>query len=239
MEVIPAIDLLGGRVVRLPGGDYRWPIVYSEDPLAVARRWAGEGAGRLHVVDLDGARLGRPVQGPLVARLAGEAGLPCQGAGGLRDADAVTSALASGADRVVLGTTLLDTPSLAAQLVATHGERICAALDVRAGRAVGSGWLPGGAALGLEAASERVREYGFSTVVLTGVERDGALRGPDLALTARVRQALPGIRLIGSGGITTLDDLRRLAELGLDGAILGRALYEDRIRLPEAIAAVA
>ena len=144
MELIPAIDLLGGRVVRLSKGAYDAVTEYGDDPVEVARRWAAEGAERIHIVDLDAAREGRAMQAEVIARIVAAVDVPCQVAGGIRDADAVAAALRAGADRVVLGSALISSPLLARILVERHGpDRIVAALDVRDGRALGDGWVEG------------------------------------------------------------------------------------------------
>ena len=242
MELIPAIDLRGGRVVRLVEGDFARETAYDADPLAAARRWMGEGARRLHVVDLDGARDGRRAQADLIARIVAEAafsGVPCQVAGGLRDAGLVAAALDGGADRVVLGTALLHDAGLAAQLVAAHGDRrIVAALDVRDGRAVGQAWQVGAGGTPVKRALDRMSAAGITIFAVTAIDRDGRLDGPDLDLYEGVRRAVPDATLIASGGVSTIDDLVRLRDLGCDGAILGRALYDGRLRLAEALAIV-
>ncbi len=240
MELIPAIDLQGGRVVRLRQGDFGRVTEFGDDPVAWARRWAREGARRVHVVDLDGARSGRPVQSESVTRIAREAGIACQVAGGLRDEAAVAAALGSGAERVVLGTALLAAPALAAQLVAAHGaDRIVAAHDVREGRAVGEGWRAGGPARPATDALAQLRSAGVTTFVVTAIARDGLLAGPDLALLRTLRDSAAEAAIIASGGVTSLDDVRALAAEGFAGAIVGRALYEGRLSLPAALAAAA
>lgn len=237
MELIPAIDLLGGRVVRLAQGDYDRVTTYGDDPVEAARRWVAEGATRLHLVDLDGARAGRPVQADVVARIVAAAGVPCQVAGGLRDAAAVAQALATGADRAILGSALVRMPALGGELVARHGtDAIVAAIDVRDGHALGDGWVRGAQgtpALGLIA---RLADAGVRWYAVTAIARDGLLEGPDLALLAAARDAAPGARIIASAGVSSTDDIRSLVAGGYAGAILGRALYEGRLGLPEALA---
>jgi phosphoribosylformimino-5-aminoimidazole carboxamide ribotide isomerase len=239
VELIPAIDLRGGRVVRLRQGDFEQETRYGDDPVAVARRWVREGASRLHLVDLDGAIEGRPAQASVVGAIASAVGVPCQVGGGLRDEAAVAGALAV-VDRAILGTALLDHPALGTRLVERFGAgRIGAAVDVRAGRAARIGWQPGAEGGGALDAVRAVTVAGVRVVLLTAIDRDGTLEGPDLELVRSVRAAIPGLTLIASGGIGTLEDLRALADLGCDGAILGRALYEGRFTLPEALASVA
>lgn len=236
MELIPAIDLRAGRVVRLRQGDFRREHIHGDDPLAVVRRWVGEGASRLHVVDLDGAREGRPVQADLLAELVRAAGVPCQVAGGLRDDGSVGAALEAGADRVVLGTRLIRDPAWARALIARHGaERIVAALDVKGDEARGDGWVSGGASRYLEAVLGELGEAGVALFVVTAISRDGLLGGPDLELLARVAAVVGPAGVIASGGITTLVDLLKLADAGYAGAILGSALYEGKISLAAAL----
>lgn len=240
MELIPAVDLRAGRVVRLRQGDFGRAQVHGDDPLAVVRRWVGEGAPRLHLVDLDGAREGRPVQADLLAQLVLAAGVPCQAAGGLRDDGSVSAALEAGADRVVLGTRLISDPAWAQRLIARHGaERIVAALDVQDDETHGDGWVSGGARRPLDAALTELSQAGLALFVVTAISRDGLLGGPDLELLGRIAGVVGPAAVIASGGIASLDDLQKLAAAGYAGAILGRALYEGRIELGAALSAIA
>ncbi len=238
----PSIDLLGGRVVRLRSGDPALATVYDHDPAASARRWAREGADLLHVVDLDGALSGRAVQAVTVAEVvrAGlEGGIPSEVAGGLRDEASVARALATGAERVVLGTALLADPMLAGRLVARHGSAcIVAALDVRDGLAVGEGWRRGATSRPLDQAVARLVDAGVSILEVTAISRDGTMAGPDLDLLARVRQLAPGASLLASAGVRSAQDVRLLRDVGCDGVILGRAVYEGALSLAEARAAL-
>lgn len=237
-QPIPAIDLLDGRVVRLSQGDYDRVTVYADDPVAAARDWAAQGATRIHLVDLDGAREGRPVQAGLVARIVAATGVPCQVAGGLRDAAAVDAILAAGAERAILGSALIRDPALAGRLVARHGAaRIVAAIDVRDGAALGDGWVPGAAGTPAIAHIARLAAAGIVTFAVTAIARDGLLEGPDLELLAGAAAAAPGAAIIASAGVSSADDIRTLAQAGYAGAILGRALYERRLTLADAIAA--
>lgn len=235
MELIPAIDLVGGKVVRLAQGDFDRQTTYDDDPVRVARRWAGEGATRLHIVDLDGALAGRPMQTETVSRIVDAAGIPCQAAGGLRDEGAVAAALAAGADRVVLGSALIRDPSLAARLVAAHGaERIVAAIDVRDGLAVGSGWVAGAAGVPVGEVVAALAAAGIVLFAVTAIARDGLQEGPDLELLDRVAAIVGAVRVIASAGVTTVADVTALASRGYAGAILGRALYEGTLTLAAA-----
>lgn len=237
-EVIPAIDLRAGRVVRLRRGEFGDETTYGDDPRSVAVRFANAGAHWLHVVDLDGARDGSPAQVDVIRGLIDAVAerVSCEVSGGLRDAAAVNDALMAGAERVVVGTAALRDPAFAADLVATHGtDRIAVAIDVRDGRAVGQGWQTGAAGIPAAEAMARLREAGITTFELTAIARDGLLEGPDLDLLAQLVRPESG-SVIASGGISSLADLRAVADLGCTGAIVGRALYEDRIDLGEALA---
>jgi len=236
MELIPAIDLLGGQVVRLAQGDYARVTVYSADPVAQARRWVDQGATRLHLVDLDGARDGRPAQADIIARIVAAAGVPCQVAGGLRDAAAVATVLAAGADRAILGSALVRDPALARALVARHGPAaIVAAIDVRDGQALGDGWVPGTAGTPALDLITTLCANGVRWFAVTAISRDGLLGGPDLELLAQAQAAAPDANIIASAGVSSLTDIAALAHRPYAGAILGRALYEGTIALPEAL----
>jgi phosphoribosylformimino-5-aminoimidazole carboxamide ribotide isomerase len=240
VELIPAIDLLGGQVVRLAQGDYEQVTVYGTDPIAVARRWAAEGAARLHLVDLDGARLGRPIQADLIAEILVAAGIPCQVAGGLRDAEAVANMLTSGADRAVLGSALLRDPMLATTLVDRHGsDAIVAAIDVRDGQALGDGWVAGTPGSPAMTHVARLADAGIGWFAVTAIARDGLQAGPDLELLEQAATAARGAAIIASAGVATVEDIGQLARRGFAGAILGRALYEGTLSLPQALRAVA
>lgn len=240
MELIPAIDLLGGRVVRLSRGAFDAVTEYGDDPVAVARRWAGEGARRLHVVDLDAARGGKPLQQDIIAAIVAGANVACQVAGGMRSVEDVSAALAAGADRIVLGSALIERPDLGRELVELVGsERIVAALDVRGGRAVGDGWVPGARGTEVLSLARVLADAGLRRFAVTAIARDGGMAGPDLALLEGVRSTVPGVALIASGGVGSLADIRALADAGYEAAIVGRALYEGAFGLPEALAAAA
>ncbi len=240
MELIPAIDLLGGRVVRLSKGAYDVVTEYGDDPVEVARRWASEGAERIHIVDLDAAREGRAMQAEVIARIVAMVDVPCQVAGGIRDADAVAAALRAGADRVVLGSALISSPLLARILVERYGpDRIVAALDVRDGRAVGDGWVDGARGAEVVGLAQRLATAGLRWFAVTAIARDGQMSGPDLALLEAVREAVPRAAIIASGGVSSLDDICELAARGFEAAITGKALYEGAFSLPEALEAAA
>jgi phosphoribosylformimino-5-aminoimidazole carboxamide ribotide isomerase len=236
-ELLPAIDLRGGQVVRLQQGDFARETAFSREPADVARRFVAEGARWLHVVDLDGARDGAPAHASLIGDICEVVGdrASVEVAGGLRDEAAVAASLALGAARVVIGTAALEDPALAGRLVDTHGaEHIVVALDVRAGLAVGHGWTAEAAGIDAAEAINRLADIGITIFEVTAIERDGMLIGPDLALYERMVRLGRG-SIIASAGIASLDDLRAVRAVGCAGAIVGRALYEGRFTVSDAI----
>jgi phosphoribosylformimino-5-aminoimidazole carboxamide ribotide isomerase len=240
MILYPAIDILDGSAVRLIKGDFDAKKVYDEDPLAAARGWTEEGATYLHVVDLDGAKSGAPVNLEHLRRIAGELGVPVQYGGGLRSARAVSEALAAGAARVILGTAAFTQAGLLEQVLGEHGkERILVSVDVRGGHVTTAGWTET-TEITTEAVVGSLAERGARSLVFTNVDRDGMLEGPDLEEVRSVAETVTG-SLIYSGGIGQLADLQGLAGLGeksLEGVIVGKALYERRFTIAEAQAAL-
>lgn len=240
-EVLPAIDLRGGRVVRLRQGDFAREDVYDDDPPAAAERFALAGAAWLHVVDLDGARAGQPVHGPTIVAILERVGsrVRVEVAGGLRTDEAIEAALAAGAARIVLGTAALRDPGIAARAVDRHGpDRVAAAIDVRDGQAVGEAWAVSATGTPLDASLDRLARAGVTTFEVTAIDRDGLLGGPDLELLAGIVEQGVG-RIVASAGIRTVEDLRAVRAIGCTGAIVGRALYDGSLDLPTALAALA
>lgn len=232
MQIIPAIDLRGGRCVRLQQGDYDRETVFGDDPAATAAHWQSEGAARIHLVDLDGAKLGRPVNVDSVREILVRVDVPCQLGGGVRDDETVEIWLAAGLDRVIIGTRALKDPPWFQKLVERHPGRIVLGLDARNGRVATEGWLD---VSSVEAASlaEQFDALPLAAVVYTDIACDGMLQGPNLSATeALVRRLRTPV--IASGGVGSLDDVGRLATLPIAGCIVGRALYEGRFRLSEA-----
>ncbi len=246
MRLYPAIDILGGNAVRLVKGDFDAKKVYDEDPLSAARGWVEAGAGYLHVVDLDGAKAGEPVNLDQLRRIASESGVPVQYGGGLRSARAVDDALAAGAARVILGTVAMFDPTVLRECLATHGpERILVGVDVRGGEVVTHGWLQG-TDVQAHVAFDALRDRGVRNFVFTNVDHDGMLDGPNRDEVTSVATAAEGGSVIFSGGVGRLSDLQALAdlrnELSLDalaGVIVGTALYEKRFTVAEAKATLA
>ena len=238
-EILPAIDLRGGRVVRLEQGDFGRETTFSDDPVAVARAFADAGARWLHVVDLDGARNGMPAHAYVIQAIVAAVGerVAVEVAGGLRTVDAVASVIAAGASRAVVGTLALADPEFAARLVGTHGvKRVAVAIDVREGRAVGHGWAAASAGVEAVHAIVTLAAVGVSTFEVTAIDRDGLLGGPDLALYERLVGLGQG-SIIASGGIATVGDIAAVRAIGCSGAIIGRAFYDGRIDLSDALSA--
>ncbi|MFL5675146.1 MAG: HisA/HisF-related TIM barrel protein [Chloroflexota bacterium] len=238
-EILPAIDLRGGRVVRLQAGDFAHETVFADDPAAVAEGFANEGARWIHVVDLDGARSGRQAHIGVIDAISGLVGdrLSVEIAGGLRTQEAVGAALGAGAARAVVGTAAIRDPFFAGVLVAVHGaHRIAVAIDVRDGRAVGNAWSADD--VGVDAADiiRRLADAGVETFEVTAIDRDGLLSGPDLALYEGLVRLDRG-SIIGSGGIASVADITAVRDVGCSGVIIGRALYEGRITLTDALSA--
>jgi phosphoribosylformimino-5-aminoimidazole carboxamide ribotide isomerase len=240
-ELLPAIDLRGGRVVRLRQGDFAQETSYSDDPVAIAVEFAAAGATWLHVVDLDGARSGVPAHWETIRAIVAAVGREVQveAAGGLRTPGSVRSILQAGAARAVLGTAALQDPSFAAAAVEQHSpERIAAAIDVRDGRASGHGWEAGAPTLDALDAIRGLADAGVATFEVTAIDRDGLLLGPDLELLGSA-VSLGRCRIIASAGISSIEDIVAVREIGCAGAIVGRALYEGQLSLREALSEAA
>jgi phosphoribosylformimino-5-aminoimidazole carboxamide ribotide isomerase len=236
MQLIPAVDVLGGRVVRLVEGDYNRVTVYADDPVAQAAQWVADGAALVHVVDLEGARDGEFNEG--LWRGLAEAGVPFQVGGGIRDRDGAEHAIASGATRVVMGTAAVWYPHIVASVVEFVGAaQVVAALDVRDGKATGTGWLDEGR--DLASVVGHLVTAGVERVLVTGIGRDGRMTGPDWDVIADVQRLAPGLAVLGSGGVGGLEDLDLMAQSGVEGAIVGRALYEGRFTVQSAVARLA
>jgi phosphoribosylformimino-5-aminoimidazole carboxamide ribotide isomerase len=234
MDIIPAVDILNGAVVRLLRGSYDEVTIYDRDPVAVAARFVAEGAPLIHVVDLDAAR-GRARDLSVLENMA-RAGIPFQAGGGVRTAADALRTLEAGALRIVVGSVLTSASDESYGIVDVAGAtRVVAAIDVRAGRAMGSGWLDGGAPLPDMVA--RVLAHGIPRALVTGIDRDGTMEGPDIDLLNAVREHGAQLDLIASGGVGTLGDLAVLRSSGvrLEAAIVGKALYESRFTVAGAV----
>lgn len=240
MILYPAIDIRGGRAVRLLQGDYARETVYDADPVDAATRWAGEGAQFLHVVDLDGAKAGAPQNLDAVRRIAAAVSCPIQVGGGLRDAESVAAALEAGAERVVIGTAALRDPSFLTTAIAAHGGRIVVSVDARDGRIALEGWTEAGEENVVEVIAQ-LGARGVTRFLCTAIEVDGTMEGPALDQLSSIAAATQA-QVIASGGVGKLADLEALAGIdapNLEGVIVGRALYEGIFSVREAIAALA
>lgn len=233
MVVIPAIDILGGRCVRLTRGDYENPTIYADDPVEVARRFAAAGAKRVHVVDLDAAR-GSASNRPVITKMLELSGIELQVAGGVRTAETVAGLLEVGAQWVVMATAAVRDPHVFERCAIQHPGRVLAALDVRDNKAAVGGWLDTDP-VSIGALVGRWEFLPLAGIIVTSIERDGTMSGPDLQTLARVRK-MTKLELEYSGGVTSVEDLHRARAAGADAVILGKALYEGRITLEQALA---
>jgi phosphoribosylformimino-5-aminoimidazole carboxamide ribotide isomerase len=237
MEVIPALDLKSGRCVRLYQGDYQKETVYSDDPLSVALAWQEQGASRLHLVDLDGAAQGRPANLEAITAITKGLNIPVQVGGGIRDVETAKTLLVAGVSRVVIGTAAVEEPPLVERLCLEQGnERVVVAVDARNGQVAIKGWRENTSISALELA-QQMAGLGVCRLLYTDISRDGTLTEPNFAANAMLVQKT-GLAVLASGGIALVEHIRRLAATGVEGAIVGRALYTGDIRLAEAIASV-
>jgi phosphoribosylformimino-5-aminoimidazole carboxamide ribotide isomerase len=237
--LLPAIDVRGGKAVRLRQGRFDDETVYADSPLEAARDWVQAGARYLHVVDLDGAKTGEPAALEDLGRIASELGVPVQYGGGLRTIDAVRAAFAAGAERAIIGTAAFRDVDFLDACVAEFDARVAVAVDVRDGFISTAGWTETSELPAVDAI-ERLQDRGVRKVVYTDADRDGMLEGPSLDDVRAVAEAVRGT-FIYSGGIGSLDHLRALAQLrqvNMSGVIVGKALYERRFTVAEAVAAV-
>jgi phosphoribosylformimino-5-aminoimidazole carboxamide ribotide isomerase len=239
MDIIPAIDLLEGRCVRLYQGDYGQAQTFDENPVAVARQWAAEGAARLHVVDLDGAKMGQPVNGAAIEAIVRAIDIPVQVGGGLRDRQSVADLLSRGVQRIILGTVAVEQPDLVSQLCQEFPGQIVVGIDARNGQVATRGWLETSQVKATELA-QRMSQQGVAAIIYTDIHRDGTLQGPNLEALRELADSIE-IPVIASGGVSSISDLfslLALEPLGVKGAIVGRALYTGDISLKEALRAV-
>lgn len=234
-EIIPAIDIRGGRCVRLFQGDYAQETIYG-DPIEMARKWEALGAPRLHVVDLDGAKEKRPVNHAVVLAICRAVGIPVEVSGGVRTMETVRMWFDSGAARVQIGSAAIENPALVHEASAEFSEAIVVSIDCRNGEVMTNGWLEGSGVQVLDLARVMV-ESGVARIMVTDIGQDGGLLGPNIALYTDLVRELP-VPIVASGGVGNYDHLIALASLGCEGVIVGKALYEGAIDLPTALLAV-
>ena len=234
MLIYPAIDLRGGKCVRLRQGDFARETVFGDDPAAVARRWVDAGATYLHIVDLDGAREGRPVNGDAIQAVVRACGVPCQLGGGLRDESHLRAALDMGVSRVILGTKALEDPAWCHAMIRAFPDKVAVGIDVKNGRVATDGWTN----VSKVAATDLAKQFTghpVAAIIYTDISVDGTLSGPNVEATAALARAVPTLAVIASGGVASLDHVARLARAGLPGCIIGRALYEGQLDVKQAI----
>jgi phosphoribosylformimino-5-aminoimidazole carboxamide ribotide isomerase len=245
MDIFPAIDLLDGKCVRLYQGDYGQSQVFNEDPVDMAKSWIEQGANKLHLVDLDGAKAGHPVNLAVIAKIievvraTADRPVQIQVGGGLRTEASVIQLLQLGLDRVILGTVAVDQPQLVQDLCQKYPQQIVVGIDARAGKVATKGWLETSAVLATDLA-QQMAQMGAAAIIYTDIHRDGTMTGPNLEALRELASGL-AIPVIASGGVSSLGDLLSLLSLstvGVTGAIVGRALYTGEVKLTEAIRAV-
>ncbi len=239
MDVIPAIDLLEGRCVRLYQGDFARSQVFNDNPGDVARQWVEQGASLLHLVDLDGAKTGRVVNLPAIEAILAAVPVPVQVGGGLRDRTSVAQLLERGVRRVILGTIAVEQPTLVAELCQEFPGQIVVGIDARQGRVATRGWLENSEVLATQLATH-MQELGAAAIIYTDINRDGTLQGPNLEALRELAAAVT-IGIIASGGVSSVTDLLSLLALeplGVTGVIVGRALYTGDISLKQALQAI-
>ena len=237
MEVIPSIDIRGGRCVRLYQGDYDRETVFSNDPVEMARRWQDEGGTRLHVVDLDGAATGQPANLPIIWGILDALSIPVQVGGGIRSLETVREFIEAGADRVVLGTAAVRDPHMVEEICRSVGsERVIVAADARNGKVAVEGWREGTSVKAADLIAD-MEKLGVVRFLYTDISRDGAMTQPNFRAYRELVASTQGA-VIASGGVSSLDHLHRLAEIGAEGAILGSALYRGALELSQAVSAM-
>lgn len=235
MYIFPAIDLFEGKAVRLVRGDYERMTVYSDDPPAFAKEFEEAGAEYLHLVDLEGAKNGETPNFETVRNIVKKTSLKAEIGGGVRSMDVVERYLDAGIYRVILGTAALNDPVFLEKALSRYGSRIAVGVDVRDGYVATHGWLETSGTHCMDFC-ERLVSLGASGIICTDISKDGLLAGTNLALYAELKKRFPGLAIVASGGVTTIEDVKALAKMGLFGAILGKALYEKKIDLRTAIA---
>ena len=233
MQILPAIDLRDGQCVRLRQGDYDQQTVFDENPVAVAQRWVAEGGEILHLVDLDGAKDGRPVNSESVRAIVDAIDVPCQLGGGVRSEETIRDWLEVGVERLVVGTKAVKEPDWFAEMCLAFPHRLVLGLDARDGMLATEGWLETSDVAAV-AAARRFAELPIAAIVYTDIARDGMMQGANISAMAAMKQAVE-IPVIASGGVTTVDDVSQLASVPMDGCIIGRALYEGSMTLSDAL----
>lgn len=239
MIILPAIDIIDGKCVRLTRGDFKTSKKYCDDPLEMALKWKSSGASWLHIVDLDGARTGSPKNLGLAAKIKSGTGLKTEFGGGIRKMKDLDEAINAGMDRVIVGTAVLEDKDFLIEASGKYKEKILVSVDFdSSGRIYTRGWQRGSSSE-ISTFLPALKQSGISEIIITNITRDGTLSGPDIELIKKILK-ISGLKLIIAGGVTSIDDIKKLKSLkkhGVTGVIIGKALYEERINLPQAIAA--
>ena len=233
MLLFPAIDLYEGKAVRLYKGDYNQLTVYNENPAAVAKDFAAAGAKHIHIVDLEGAKSGTTPNLDTVVRIKRESGLFCEIGGGVRNPEVVKTYIEAGLDRVILGTAAVEHPDFVREMVALYGDKIAVGVDLKDGRVAVKGWTEK-SALDAMTFCRQMQDIGVKTLIVTDISKDGAMQGTNHTLYRDLQAAFPNLQFVASGGVSSLEDIRRLAGANLYGAIIGKAYYIGAIDLKQA-----
>ena len=235
MMIIPAIDIRDGKCVRLFQGDFAKQTTYSSPPLEVAKQWKKQGAALIHVVDLDGAKDGSPKNMELIIRMAKELAIPIEVGGGIRDKETIQKYLDSGIARVVIGTAALEDEQFVKEIVSIFGEKIVVGLDAKNGELMQNGWTAGSGKNVLDLA-KLLEDIGVKRIIYTDIQRDGTLTSPNFDGIKKLIETV-AIPIVASGGVTKLGDIKNLTTLDVEGVIIGKAFYEERIDLQDALKA--
>ena len=233
MFLFPAIDLYEGKAVRLYKGDYNQLTVYNDDPTAVAKDFAAAGAKHIHIVDLEGAKSGETPNLDTVVRIKRESGLFCEIGGGVRNMDVVKTYMDAGLDRVILGTAAVENPDFVREAVTAYGDKIAVGVDLKDGYVAVKGWTEK-STLDAVTFCKQMQDIGVRTLIVTDISKDGAMQGTNHDLYRQLQAQFPSLQMVASGGVSSMEDVTRLADTGLYGAIIGKAYYIGAINLKTA-----
>ncbi len=233
MRIYPAIDIIDGACVRLVQGDYSQKTKFADDPCEIAMRWQNEGGEFIHIVDLDGARNGEMSNFDLIVRIADKLNIPIEVGGGVRNMDCVEKYLDNGVNRVIIGTSALSNPDFVKEAVSKYGERIVVGIDAKDGMVAVNGWEEVSTTSAIDLAKQ-MEKIGVKTIIYTDIATDGMLKGPNVQAMKEMTEAV-SIDVVASGGVSSAEDIARLKDTGVEGAIVGKALYTDALCLKDAI----
>lgn len=233
MRIYPAIDIIDGACVRLVQGDYSQKTKFADDPCEIAMRWQNEGGEFIHIVDLDGARNGEMPNFDLIVRIADKLNIPIEVGGGVRNMECVEKYLDNGVNRVIIGTSALSNPDFVKEAVTKYGERVVVGIDAKDGMVAVNGWEEVSNTSAIDLAKQ-MEKIGVKTIIYTDIATDGMLKGPNVKAMEEMTEAV-SIDVVASGGVSSADDIARLKDTGVEGAIVGKALYTDALCLKDAI----